>query len=321
MNVVIPKISNKINKKDVLQVLENEYSIIGPLWVSHQFEWITGIYQPFKNHNKYLILIYLIKKTFDFYSLNFTKLTYDDFYALETIEIEKISISEISKALNIPKESTRRKILELEISGIIKKIKKKTIIDKLSFKFIQPVKTLKKVSYFLSSFSNILKEEKILPIVITSQEIEEIIKNNFSYIWKLYYEMQIPMLLSWKNIFKDLETFNIWAACMINQHLDGSKNINKMNKNDFLNETIFSKNMERKDGVNAMSISDMTGIPRATVIRKLKQLVKEKNLTINDKKLYSITGIHLKKHLPLQKLTLQKLAAFSTIIYNFKLVN
>ena len=35
-----------------------------------------------------------------------------------------------------------------------------------------------------------------------------------------------------------------------------------------------------------MSISDITGIPRATVIRKLDKLIKEKFLTKNNKKQY-----------------------------------
>ena len=40
-------------------------------------------------------------------------------------------------------------------------------------------------------------------------------------------------------------------------------------------------------GVNAMSLSDITGIPRPTVVRKLKWLINKKFLTINDKKLIS----------------------------------
>ena len=44
-----------------------------------------------------------------------------------------------------------------------------------------------------------------------------------------------------------------------------------------------------------MSISDITGIPRATVIRKLNKLLKEKFLKIDDKKCYSSTGVHAKK--------------------------
>jgi hypothetical protein len=41
-------------------------------------------------------------------------------------------------------------------------------------------------------------------------------------------------------------------------------------------------------GVNAMSISDITGIPRPTVVRKLKWLIDKKFLMINDKKLISL---------------------------------
>ena len=40
-----------------------------------------------------------------------------------------------------------------------------------------------------------------------------------------------------------------------------------------------------KRGVNAMSISEITGIPRPTVVRKIKYLVDKKFLHINDKKL------------------------------------
>ena len=40
-----------------------------------------------------------------------------------------------------------------------------------------------------------------------------------------------------------------------------------------------------KRGVNAMSISEITGIPRPTVVRKLKYLIDKKYLQINEKKL------------------------------------
>ena len=44
--------------------------------------------------------------------------------------------------------------------------------------------------------------EKILNKTITSEKLESVIKDNFSYIWKAYYELQIPMMLSYKKIFK-----------------------------------------------------------------------------------------------------------------------
>ena len=42
------------------------------------------------------------------------------------LEIQKINISDIAHDLKMPKESVRRKILELEKKGIIKKTGKKT---------------------------------------------------------------------------------------------------------------------------------------------------------------------------------------------------
>ncbi len=41
-------------------------------------------------------------------------------------------------------------------------------------------------------------------------------------------------------------------------------------------------------GINAMSISEITGIPRPTVVRKLKILVKKKYISYDKKKLINI---------------------------------
>ena len=38
----------------------------------------------------------------------------DEFYELETVKIDKINLIQISNALNIPKETIRRKVNELQ---------------------------------------------------------------------------------------------------------------------------------------------------------------------------------------------------------------
>ena len=57
-----------------------------------------------------------------------------------------------------------------------------------------------------------------------------------------------------------------------------------------INRVAYFKEIMGSDlrGVNAMSLSDITGIPRPTVVRKLKWLIDKKFLTINDKKLISL---------------------------------
>ena len=60
----------------------------------------------------------------------------------------------------------------------------------------------------------------------------------------------------------------------------------KKNMGSFHKELMGSDNR----GVNAMSISEITGIPRPTVVRKLKYLIDKKYLHINEKKLISFNA-------------------------------
>ena len=126
------------------------------------------------------------------------------------------------------------------------------------------------------------------------------------------------MMINYKKVFKDLETFHIFGTCIVNQHLHIKKISEKITRrDDFIKSIYTSRDMQ---GLNAMSISDITGIPRATVIRKLKILVKEKNLSIDNKKHYRLTGNFVKKLKPLQSTTLIKLSDFSAKIYNLALL-
>ena len=314
MMVKIPDISKQIYKEDILGVMESRYSTLGSAWVSHQMNWLNGIYSSYKDHNKFLIVIFLIKKTLDFYSRNFTKLPYEEFYLKDTVEIEKFTVAEISRLLDIPKETTRRKLLELENEDAIKEIKKKLILDRSKFFKSKPIESIKRISRFLSMLSEMCVEEKILSNKISSKELELVIKDNFSYIWKIYYEVQIPMLIGYKKIFEDIEAFHIFGVCVVNEHIYARKiSESHMNRDKFL-KSIFT--VSKGQGINAMSISDITSIPRATVIRKLKKLVNQKILTINDKKHYKLTGGFASKLKPLQKNVFVKLADFSTKVFN-----
>ena len=114
MSKSLPKISTQIDTEEVHNLMTMNYKQISLFWVNHQLDWINGAYRSFKDHDKFLIIIYLINKTLDFYSKNFVKLSYEETYAKDIIEIEKFNVIEISKNLKIPKESTRRKIIELE---------------------------------------------------------------------------------------------------------------------------------------------------------------------------------------------------------------
>ena len=321
MHITLPKISKQILSKDIHYTLSKNFTTIQPLWVPMQMRWMNNVYRTFHDYEKFMIIMYLMIKTFDYYSKNFVKLNYDDFFSQNEIEVETLNVMEISNALTIPKETTRRKINELEELGTIKKSNKKIIIDRNTWPSIKPEETLKNMSYFLSILSKMLFEKGFMLEPIDSKKIVRTAKENFSFVWKLYYEMQMPMLLMIKKIHGDLETAHVHGVCLGNQALNAQKiDTSGMSKAIYLEKYFFGDKQEFL-GINAMSISDITGIPRGTVIRKLNILVKEKFLTIDSKKHYSTNkGVHKKKLLIVQNNTFNNLSKFAARIYNLSLI-
>jgi len=260
--------------------------------------------------------MFLMMKTFDTYSKNLVMFNFDEFFDQNMVEIDTINITELSKNLNIPKETARRKIIELEELETVKRINKKIIIDRNTWPNIKPEDSIKRMSYFLSNLSNMCVEEGLISAPIKSERMVETSKKYFSLIWSLYYDMQMPMLLNHKKLYGDLETFHVCGTCISNDALHTKKaDISKMSKELYL-EKYFSSDSKHFTGVNAMSISDITGIPRATVIRKLNKLLKLKFLKIDNKKHYSSGGVHTKKLLAVQKIVFDRLSIFAARVYH-----
>ena len=95
---------------------------------------------------------------------------------------------------------------------------------------------------------------------------------------------------------------------------------NKSFKLKELNLRTYQKKIMGSDprGVNAMSLSDITGIPRPTVVRKLKYLTKNNYITINKKKLLfiNIQGENLKRSSELQDANIKTLSNFIYKVFN-----
>ena len=136
----LPSVSNEIDQDLINKITLKNFNSISPYFYKLITEWMSGAYKQFKDIDKFLILIYLINTDFKFYRRNNIIITYDEFYKDKTLEISKTNLIEISKDLNIPKESVRRKISQLERNGIIKKKgkkkkKKKIFLDRTAYKF------------------------------------------------------------------------------------------------------------------------------------------------------------------------------------------
>ncbi|MDC0600896.1 DeoR family transcriptional regulator [Candidatus Pelagibacter sp.] len=320
MSKFLPELSKQIHTEVIREVIEKNYASIMPVWTPLQLTWVNSLYRTFHDYEKYMIVMYLLKTTFETYAKNLTTLNYDEYFNQFEFEIEKINVMEISKSLNIAKETTRRKINELEKIGVIKKINKKIIIDRNTWPNIKPDDTIERITRFLSTLSKICVAEKKISEPFSNEILTKICKEYFSFVWTLYYEMQFPMLLGFKKVFGDLESFHVNGVCIINQALNSKKHDNSEMSKEFYLEKYMWGDQRSETGVNAMSISDITGIPRATVIRKLNKLLKEKFLKVDNKKHYSSTGHHAQKLLEVQKITFDNLSKFTARVYNLCLM-
>ena len=121
----IPSISSQIDEKIIFKVIDKHFSRLAPYYYRWINSWLIGAYENYGDIDKYIILIYIINKDFIFFRRNGLIVDYDTFYKDKILEVDRISISDISKDLQIPKESVRRKVTQLEKANVIKKKGKK----------------------------------------------------------------------------------------------------------------------------------------------------------------------------------------------------
>jgi len=298
------------------------YDQLGKDWIQHQFNWMNNVYISFKDHYKYMIVISLVEKTLLFYDQMNIQLTYDQFYSKSYLQIDKFSITELCEKLQLPKETIRRKVLELEKLGVLKRQKKKIIIDRNAFNFVKPENQIRFTSRYINQVSDILNDDKIYSKKVNQKFIEQVIKKNFSIAWRWFYRMQIPLVMGYHEMFNDLATFHIWGAICMNQAFNYKKeNIVISNRDHFTFNTNVIKGTGNKNGLSAMSISDMTNIPRATVIRKCKFLIENEFIMLNEKKQYILTSINHTKIIPHQKEFFKDKAKFLRKVLNLMTIS
>ena len=315
----LPSISSEINEDKIFKIINKNFSKIAPFYYELISSWLVRSYKTFHDIDKYIILIYLINKDFVFYRKNGLIIDYETFYRGKSLEIPKINISDISNELKIPKESVRRKVQELEKKGVIRRTGKKIFLDRSAFETAKADKTLKDFSLLVNKFSEVLTEEKMTKKVFDKDEISKSIKDNFSFCWYQFYKFLFIFTNRWRPI-ADLETLAIGFVIVLNTVNNKSLRVKDLNR------TTYHKLAQGADdiGVNTMSLSDITGIPRPTVVRKVKFLIQNKYLHINEKKLisFNLKGKTLRHMTEIQDLNMKSLSNFLYRIFNqIKVIN
>ena len=270
--------AEKFDRSLVLENLQQNIVSHYDTWGSFQQSWTNKAYKAFKDFDKYIVMMFLVRNYWQSLADKFNYLSMDEFYDLENVRIDKINLIHISQELNIPKETIRRKVNELQDAGILVREGKSIMFNKRGMNYQKPESAIELVSTFIAKKSNLLQGNAWFGASVSREEVQKFINKYFTIIWLRFFKLQIPFLIRHRNVFQDLETWVVWGNIALNQQ----DQMRKARDSNLLYESIkgdnYYKNMANfkvERGINASSIADISRIPRATVIRKLKWLIKQ----------------------------------------------
>ena len=294
-------IPTRISQNNIYDTYCDNYDSIHYLFVEFQFSWLQQAFKALKDLDKYNILVYLYKENFIELNELFKVKSFNEFYINPRFILDKINIIKISQKLRLSKETARRKILELEEDGILIKNKKSISVTLKAGLLQKPENTINSFSKILQYVSWLLYKEKKVKKYYKKEFFVKKVKERFTQILAIFLEYQIDYVLTRKALANnDIEMWFIVGSLLYNQIMFLKKSEKKSHyQKEWIEEVL---NVGDKRGINAMSISDLTGIPRPTVIRKLKILLKQKDIYKDDNNLYYLMNGNLFNELNKQRL-------------------
>ena len=313
-------INNALNKELVYEIFARfSPESLAPFYKFQQ-NWVNQCYDAFKDFDTYLILMYLKQKIYVDYSDRFQYMSADAFYSQDKIAIDKINLIQISKSLNIPKETVRRKINYLQEKDIIFRSGKSIYLNSKALEIVKPNHTLPMLAIFFEKMSDILSKEDWFGKALNRENIEQFIRDHFTVCWEYFYRFQIPYLTRHRKGFGDLESWNVWGSIAIVQTAAFSESLKSISREELTGYEDYYVSMLKfkpERGINASSISDISSIPRATVIRKLRTLEKRGFIRRNEKLEYTLGHVKNLKSFQTNYLINQKnLSDFCTTLFN-----
>ena len=265
----------KFEKDNLEKSLKDNYTKLMPTFYEMESTFLSGVYKRYGDLEGGNIVIYfardlhleiLRKRELD---LSFD-LSLDMFWKNhKNVKQTKKKIILVSKETGLPKETTRRKIISLIKKKHLKKEEKNRLYWEPASEHKETY--LKIIDEQVNSLSKfILEQAKLFNSAIPLSRIEKEIKKNYSFYWYHYLNVQLQYIRFWHKKLNDLEMLLIGLQSIIQtlNYFKKSENINSA-------QNVFSKNIDTKNAnISATSVSEVTGIPRATCIRKLETLVK-----------------------------------------------
>ena len=255
-----------LDVSEIQKVYKNNYRKIIGEFMNVQSEFLSGIYNRYNKDLDAANIVLFFAKNLHQDTLRLrdndlsTDISFENFWNNHSkIKQKNFKIISIAKETGLPKETTRRKINNLIKNKMLGK-------DKIYLSWTPEDKHKesynKIVSDELKQISKLIQVISVhLDINFSREKITDELKKNYSFYWFHYLNTQLKYLKMWQNRLNDLELLLISMQCLIQSNLNSEKGI--------------SDNI-KLGSVSATSISDVTGIPRATCIRKLEKLFKMK---------------------------------------------
>ena len=299
------------------KILENFLEYL-KIFTPFQSEFLSVLYKRYKCLDSANLVLYFAKKTHQEilrkkeYDLDYD-LSFEKFWENHSsVTVSRSTIMDIAKEVNLPKETARRKLSELIKQKVLSK-RNRSIFWLPSYEYKQSynqvvseeIKQLGKLTKYVTDSIN---------LNISREEIDTEYRKRFSFYWFHYLDLQTKWMRMWKSRMNDLELVLMFMqiATLLTSRV----------KEDVSHNQLFSKpEMLRNPGeasvsISATSISDVTGIPRATCIRKLNQMTRLKLVTQDkNSKRYFIVPEALSKKLVSKDLTENVIELFSNFYF------
>ena len=258
------ELEKKISHRSIEENFEKNSIKILPIFFEMQSTFLSGIYKRYGDLEGGQIVIYFARNL----HLNVMRKREEDlsfdlsldrfwFNHQNTMQ-DKLKIISISRFTGLPKETTRRKIIRLTKLKHLKKSNKNNLYWEPSSQakdtYMQIIKEqIKSLSKFL------FEQSKLLNIDVPFSKFYKEIEKNYCFYWYHYLTTQLDFMKYWQKKTNDLEILLIGLQSLIQ-----SLNYFKQNES------------KKYPDISATSVSEVTGIPRATCIRKLEWLSKAK---------------------------------------------
>jgi len=205
--------------------------------------------------------------------INFN-LSFENFWDnFKNLNINTQKLKFIIKSTGMPKETVRRKVKSLVKNGYIEFHEKENayswrLLENNKNEYLKIVnEEIEPVAKYLSTLS------RFLNLKFKTEDIKLELKKYFSFYWYHFIKCEIEWAAMWYKHLKDVDLLLIMLQAVIPsiQHVKTKNNPDL----DFIYKNFTKYNKNLKDlsyGVSAASVSSITGIPRASCIRKMSKL-------------------------------------------------